>query len=127
MRQRGSLMGQKRRSAATARRRRELRRDVVVGGDILVPLVDLRMSGLEWRVIVTVLLLPEPVSAKWIAVRLQRPYGPVKRVIRGLIGWRILRRTASGISFRPDRSGWGPPRPPSSVKDALSGEPKVNA
>src|SRR5258708_33808781 len=97
MRQRGSLMGQKRRSAATARRRRELRRDVVVGGDILVPLVDLRMSGLEWRVIVTVLLLPQPVSPKGVAGRLQRPSGPVERGIRGFDGWRILPRRGAGI------------------------------
>jgi hypothetical protein len=82
-----------------------------VGGDILVPLVDLRMSGLEWRVIVTVLLLPEPVSAKWIAVRLQRPYGPVKRVVRGLVAWRILERTTAGLGFQPDPTRWGPPRP----------------
>jgi hypothetical protein len=58
------------------------------------------MSGLEWRVIVTVLLLPEPVSAKWIAVRLQRPYGPVKRVVRGLVAWRILERTTSTAPIR---------------------------
>src|SRR5260370_36559733 len=89
MRQRGSLMGQKRRSAATARRRRELRRDVVVGGGILVPLVDLRMSGLEWRVIVTGPLLPQPVSAKGVAGPLQRPSRPGKRGIPGFVGLAI--------------------------------------
>ena len=117
-------MGQKRRSAATACRGRELRRDVVVRGDILVPLVDLRMSGLEWRVIVTVLLLPEPVSGKWIAVRLQRPYGPVKRVIRGLIGWRSA--SFSGrrqeLAFSPITADGGrrPPRPASQRRCAAN-------
>src|SRR5258706_14752331 len=61
------------------------------------------MSGLEWRVVVTILLSPGPVSARWTAVRRRYPYGRVKRVIRGLVAWQILERTTSGLSFQPDQ------------------------
>ena len=71
--------------------------DAVVPRDLLAPLVRLRMSGLEWRVVVTVMLSPEPVSARTIATHLRRDYGLVKRVVRGLVAWTILKRTPMGL------------------------------
>ena len=86
-----------------------------VPGDVLASLAALRMSGLEWRVVVTVLLSPEPMSARQIATALHRPYGPVKRVVRGLVEWRIFERLPAGFSFQVDRTRWGPPRPRSTA------------
>ncbi|MBI2323057.1 MAG: hypothetical protein HYU88_13435 [Chloroflexi bacterium] len=85
------------------------RRGAVVPGDVLAPLVRLRMSGLEWRVVITVMLSPELVSARTIASRLRRDYGLVKRVVRGLVAWRILERAPAGLRFDPDSTRWGPP------------------
>jgi hypothetical protein len=70
------------------------------------------MSGLEWRVVVTMLLSPTPMSAKQIAGRLRTSYGFVKRMVRGLVAWRILERTPVGIRLQPEHTGWAPPRSP---------------
>jgi hypothetical protein len=42
------------------------------------------------------------------------PYGLVKRVVRELVLWSILERTPT-LTFRPDHTRWGPPRPRSTT------------
>ena len=77
--------------------------------EILAALAKLRMTGLEWQVVVAVLLSSEPMSARQIAASLRRPYGPVKRLVRELVAWRILERTPAGLRFQSDSVRWGPP------------------
>ena len=43
-----------------------------------------------------------PVSARCVATHLKLDYSLVKRVVRGLVAWRILERTADGLQFQPD-------------------------
>ena len=86
-------------------------RGVTVPGFLLAPLLRLRMSGTTWRIIITLLLSPQPMSARLIAKRTRRDYGLVKRVVRGLVAWKILERTPDGLQVQRDTAHWGPPLP----------------
>jgi hypothetical protein len=68
-----------------------------------------RINGVEWRVTLSILIAPMPVSARCIAGHLKLDYGVVKRVVRGLVAWRILERTAGGLRFQPDATRWKSP------------------
>jgi len=46
------------------------------------------------------------VSARQIALALRLDYGFVKRIVRGLVAWRILSATPEGLSFQPDVTRW---------------------
>ena len=86
--------------------------DVSVPGDKLVPLLhQVKLSGSEWRVVITVLISSRPVSARQLAVVLRLDYGFVKRIVRGLVAWRILSATPEGLSFQPDPTRWAAPPP----------------
>jgi hypothetical protein len=49
-----------------------------------------------------------PVSARCVATQLKLDYSLVKRVVRGLVAWRILERTP-GALFQPDAGQWKSP------------------
>ena len=88
-----------------------LSQDVPVPGQWLGELaVRLKLHRTEWRVLATILSSPNPVSASSIAKRLHLDYGLVKRVVRELVRWNLLER-AAGLTFQPDQTRWGPPRP----------------
>ena len=72
--------------------------------------VRVKLHRTEWRVLAIVISSSGPASASNIAKRLRLDYGLVKRVVRELVLWNILRRTA-GLTFQPDHTRWGPPRP----------------
>ena len=72
--------------------------------------VRVKLHRTEWRVLAMVLSSPNPMSALSIAKRLHLDYGLVKRVVRELVRWNLLERTA-GLTFQPDHTRWGPPRP----------------
>jgi len=76
--------------------------------------VRVKLRRTEWRVLAMILSSPKPMSALSIAKRLRLDYGLVKRVARELVLWSILERTA-GLTFQPDHTRWGPPRPPSTT------------
>jgi hypothetical protein len=72
-----------------------------VPGDQLDSLITrVRINGVEWRVTLSILIAPMPVSARCIAGYLKLDYGVVKRVVRGLVAWRILERTADSPQFK---------------------------
>jgi len=48
------------------------------------------------------------VSARCLAARLKLDYSLVKRIVRGLIAWRILERARGGLQFQPDAGRWDP-------------------
>src|SRR5213593_157650 len=76
---------------------------VSVPGDQLDSLTSrVRLNGAEWRITLSILICPVPVSARCVATHLKLDYGVVKRVVRGLVAWRILERTADGLQFQPD-------------------------
>ena len=60
-----------------------------------------------------------PVSARCIAGHLKLDYGVVKRVVRGLVAWRILERTAAGLRFQPDATRWKSPSSRLSASNSL--------
>jgi hypothetical protein len=66
----------------------------------------LRFSGAEQRVVLGLLLLPTPLSAWQLARWLNRPYEDTKRVVRGLVAFGVVRRTAAGLIFEPDPKRW---------------------
>src|SRR2546426_901678 len=81
---------------------------VSVSGDVLVPLLHrVRLNGSEWRIVVAVLISSRPVSARELALGLRLDYGFVKRIVRGLVAWRILSATPGGLSVQPDATRWG--------------------
>ncbi len=45
-------------------------------------------------------------SARQIALALRLDYGFVKRIVRGLVAWRILSATPERLSFQPDVTRW---------------------
>ena len=57
-------------------------------------------------IVVAVLISSRPVSARQIALALRLDYGFVKRIVRGLVAWRILSATPEGLSFQPDATRW---------------------
>ncbi len=81
---------------------------MLVPGDALVPLLHrVRLNGSEWRMdVVAVLISSRPVSARQIALPPGFDYGFVKRIVRGLVAWRILTATPKGLSFQPDATRW---------------------
>ena len=86
-----------------------------VPGDWLEALaVRVKLHRTEWRVVAIILSSPSPVSASIIAKRLRLDYGLAKRVVRELVRWNLLDR-AGGLTFQPDHTRWGPPRPPSTT------------
>ena len=68
-----------------------------------------RLNGAEWRITLSILISPVPVSARCVAMHLKLDYGVVKRVVRGLVAWRILERTPDGLQFQPDAGRWKSP------------------
>ncbi len=72
--------------------------------------VRVKLHRSEWRVLAIVISSPEPTSAANIAKRLRLDYGLVKRVVRELVRWNLLERRP-GLTFQPDHTRWGPPRP----------------
>jgi DNA-binding MarR family transcriptional regulator len=83
-----------------------------VRGDWLQKLaVRIKLHRTEWRVIAIVLSSPCPVTASNVAKRLRLDYGLVKRIVRELARWQIVERTPTGLTFQPDHTRWGPPRP----------------
>jgi hypothetical protein len=75
---------------------------------------QVRLSGLEWRVVLFVFAAPEPVSARAIARRLHgsrgaaRAYPHVKAIVRRLIARGLIERTPEGLWFETDPRRWGP-------------------
>jgi hypothetical protein len=65
-----------------------------------------QLNGAEWRITLSILISPVPVSARCVATHLKLDCGVVKRVVRGLVAWQILERTASGLRFQPDSARW---------------------
>src|SRR5437870_10571574 len=63
-------------------------------------------AGCEWRIVVAVLISSRPVSARELALGLRLDYGFVKRIVRGLVAWRILSATPEGLSVQPDATRW---------------------
>src|SRR3989442_11160645 len=57
-------------------------------------------------IVVAVLISSRPVSARQIALPPGFDYGFVKRIVRGLVAWRILTATPEGLSFQPDVTRW---------------------
>ena len=91
----------------TATQRLSTQGGVSVSGDVLVPLLhQVRLNGSEWRIVVAVLISSRPVSARELALGLRLDYGFVKRIVRGLVAWRILSATPEGLSFQPDATRW---------------------
>src|SRR6059036_3961606 len=91
----------------TATQRLSTQGGVSVSGDVLVPLLHrVRLNGSEWRIVVAVLISSRPVSARELALGLRLDYGFVKRIVRGLVAWRILSATPEGLSFQPDATRW---------------------
>ena len=76
--------------------------------------VRVKLRRAEWRVVAIVLCSSSPISASTVAKRLRLDYGLVKRVGRELVLWNILKRTP-GLTFQPDHTRWGLPRPQSSA------------
>jgi predicted transcriptional regulator len=60
-------------------------------------------------VILLILGMPKPVSAGWIAKRLNLEYSHTKRAVRSLVAWKILQRSAEGLVFQPDYRLWERP------------------
>ena len=56
-------------------------------------------------------------SARQIALALRLDYGFVKRIVRGLVAWRILSATPEGLSVQPD-GGRARGRAPALITDA---------
>ena len=91
----------------TATQRLSTQGGVSVSGDVLVPLLHrVRLNGSEWRIVVAVLISSRPVSARELALDLRLDYGFVKRIVRGLVAWRILSATPEGLSVQPDATRW---------------------
>jgi predicted transcriptional regulator len=67
------------------------------------------LSPTESRVILLILGMPSPVSAWWIAKRLNVPYSHTKRAVRSLVAWNILQRSANGLVFQPNHRLWQRP------------------
>jgi hypothetical protein len=61
----------------------------------------------EWRVVATV-LAHEPVSAAQVARWLRLEYTHVKRSVRELVRWNILRPGPDGLRFQPNPDFWRP-------------------
>src|SRR3989442_11492684 len=57
-------------------------------------------------IVVAVLISSRPVSARQIALPPGFDYGFVKRIVLGLVAWRILTATPKGLSFQPDATRW---------------------
>ncbi len=84
----------------TATQRLSTQGGVSVSGDVLVPLLHrVRLNGSEWRIVVAVLISSRPVSARELALGLRLDYGFVKRIVRGLVAWRILSATPKCLLF----------------------------
>jgi predicted transcriptional regulator len=80
---------------------------VSVPGDQLDSLTRrVHLSGAEWRIMLSILISSRPVSARCVAARLKLDYSLVKRIVRGLVAWRILERTPGGLQFQPDAGRW---------------------
>src|SRR5437879_3534012 len=91
----------------TATQRLSTQGGVSVSGNVLVPLLHrVRLNGSEWRIVVAVLISSRPVSARELALGLRLDYGFVKRIVRGLVAWRILSATPEGLSVQPDATRW---------------------
>jgi hypothetical protein len=71
----------------------------------------LHFSWAEQRVLLGLLLRPTPLSARQMARWLNRPYEDTKRVVRGLVAFGVVRRTAAGLTFEPDPGRWRAPGP----------------
>jgi hypothetical protein len=83
---------------------------VSVPGEHLDSLTQrVRLNGAEWRITLAILISPVPVSARSVATHLKLDYSLVKRVVRALVGWRILERTVDGLHFQPDAGRWKAP------------------
>lgn len=83
-------------------------------GDHLLALMRrVQLTRREQQIVLAVLLAPGPLTALEVARRTKLHYPHTKAVIRTLIAWGILARTAEGVSFQPDPVQWGPPRVPS--------------
>jgi len=106
----------------TATQRLSTQGGVSVSGDVLVPLLHrVRLNGSEWRIVVAVLISSRPVSARELALGLRLDYGFVKRIVRGLVAWRILSATPEGLSVQPDATRWAAAprgRAPALITDA---------
>ena len=74
--------------------------------------VRLVLGRAEWRIVALVLASYETRSIRQIAQKLRLDYSAVKRAVRGLVGWNVLRRGPDGLVFQPDVARWGPPDPP---------------
>jgi hypothetical protein len=66
-------------------------------------------------------------SAKQIVGRLRTSYGPVTRLVRGLVAWRILERTPVGIRLQPEHTWWAPPCSPVKGEDDALGLCRAHA
>jgi len=60
------------------------------------------------------------VSARQIALALQLDYGFVKRIVRGLVAWRILSATPEGLSFQAEAPRWAAPAAPAAGRQRES-------
>jgi len=62
--------------------------------------------GVDWRTMAIVLGSSSPLNARQITTLLRLDYGSVKRSVRKLVGYNILRRTPAGLVFQPQSDCW---------------------
>ena len=71
--------------------------------------IGLTLSPMECRVVLLILGMPKPVSARWIAKHLGLEYTHTKRAVRSLVAWNIVQRSPDGLVFQPDFRLWHQP------------------
>lgn len=71
--------------------------------------IALMLPRTEWRVVLLILGMPKPVSAWWIAKRLDLEYSHTKRAVRSLVAWNIVQLSPDGLVFQPDFRLWRQP------------------
>jgi len=71
--------------------------------------IGLMLSPIEWRVVLLILGMPKPVSARWLAKRVRLEYTHTKRAVRSLVARNIVRRSPDGLVFQPDFRLWHQP------------------
>jgi hypothetical protein len=71
--------------------------------------IALMLSPMEWRVVLLIIGMPKPVSARWLAKRLGLKYTHAKRAVRSLVAWNIAQRSPDGLVFQPDFRLWHRP------------------
>ena len=96
-------------------------------GGALLALLRFGLTRREQLVVRAVLLAPTPPTAWTVARRTRLRYSHVKAMVRNLIAWKFLTRTAEGLCFQSELSLWGPPTVPIPPKAVESDRPQKAA